>query len=264
MTFYDIVMLVVFIGAVLHGYWKGLAWQVASVAAIIVGYVVSMNFRGQLAPLLPVEEPWDRIAAMLILFLVSSLGVWIAYAMVTKSMEKLELKGFDRQAGALVGGITGALLCMVISMFSVSFFGDQAVASIRDSRLAPYIVTGIDRVSSIIPAEMTPYVHRYVEDWNQARPEIESGNPTGETTPRYPDDQFTPASDSQNWRNQQASFEQSSGTFSSNGSTRPRLEDSDAGTGNNVWNPPKIEIRIDSEEALNSLKDWLKKNMETP
>jgi uncharacterized membrane protein required for colicin V production len=264
MTFYDIVMLVVFIGAVLHGYWKGLAWQVASVAAIVVGYVVSMNFRGQVAPLLPIEEPWDRIAAMLILFLASSLGVWIAYAMVTKSMENLELKGFDRQAGALVGGITGALLCMVISMFSVSFFGDQAVASIRDSRLAPYIVTGIDRVSSIIPPEMAQYVHRYVEDWNEAKPQIESGLPTGETTPVYPSSPFTPASNSQNWTDtQQASFNQSAGTFPNNG--RPSLDNASTDPNDNrVWNPPKIEINIDSEEALNSLKDWLKKNLEAP
>ncbi|MFT5301435.1 MAG: hypothetical protein ACI814_002238, partial [Mariniblastus sp.] len=34
MGLYDIVMLLVFGGSILFGYWKGLTWQIASLAAI--------------------------------------------------------------------------------------------------------------------------------------------------------------------------------------------------------------------------------------
>ena len=273
MTFYDIVMLVVFIGAVIHGYCKGLAWQVASVAAIVVGYIVSINFRSQLAPVIQVEEPWDRIAAMLILFLGTSLAIWIAYAYVTKSMEKLELKGFDQQAGALVGGITGALLCMVITMFSVSFIGDQANRSISESRLGPYIVTGIDQVSGVLPPEITPYVHRYVVEWNQNKPQFENplGSQAGPTglngTPVYPESPFTPANSGQgNWGvNRQAGFVTGSEgtTNTGTGSFGGALGGNSSGqmpAGGSTWAPPKIEIKVDSEDILKRIEQLLNKS----
>ena len=45
MALYDIVMLVVVVGAIWFGWWKGMAWQIASLAAIIVSYIVAVNFR---------------------------------------------------------------------------------------------------------------------------------------------------------------------------------------------------------------------------
>ena len=49
MALYDIIMLVVILGAVAFGYWKGFAWQVASLAAIIVSYFVALKFREPVA-----------------------------------------------------------------------------------------------------------------------------------------------------------------------------------------------------------------------
>ena len=114
MGIYDIAMLVIFLGAIVFGYWKGLAWQIASLAALVVSYIVAVNFRDQMATLLKVDEPWNKIGAMLILFLGTSLLIWAIYSSVSKSLKKNELKGFDRQAGAILGALKGGLLCMVV------------------------------------------------------------------------------------------------------------------------------------------------------
>ena len=98
MALYDIVMLVVVVAAVWFGWWKGLAWQIASLAAIIVSYIVAVNFREPVSRYISADEPWNRIAAMLILFLGTSLLIWTIYASVSKSLKKMELKGFDHQA----------------------------------------------------------------------------------------------------------------------------------------------------------------------
>jgi membrane protein required for colicin V production len=168
MSLYDIIMLVVFAGAILFGYWKGLAWQIASVAAIVASYFVSMYFREPVSRFISAEEPWNRIAAMLILFVGTSILIWSIYASISKSIKKMEMKGFDRQAGAILGAAKGALLCMVITMFSVSLLGENAHDTIHNSRLGRYVVTGITKVSAIVPAEIAQYVQPHVDNFNEA------------------------------------------------------------------------------------------------
>ena len=167
MSFYDVVMLVVLGGAIWFGFWKGLAWQIASVAAVCVSYIVAVNFREPVSRFIQADEPWNRIGAMLVLFLGTSIVIWIMYGRIKGSIKRLELKGFDRQAGALLGAVKGALLAMVITIFSVSLLGASARNAIHTSKLGPYVIRGIDAVSGIVPAEIAQYVHPHVENFQQ-------------------------------------------------------------------------------------------------
>ena len=139
MTFYDIAMNVILGGAILVGYWKGLAWQIASVAAIIVSYIVAVNFREPVSQLIQTQEPWNRVIAMLILFIGTSLIIWTIYARVSKSLKKMELKGFDHQAGAILGAVKGALICMIVTMFLFRNSGRAATCAAAQ-RLAPLLM----------------------------------------------------------------------------------------------------------------------------
>jgi len=168
MAIYDIIMLLVIGAAILFGYWKGLAWQIASLAAIVVSYFVSYQFRDRLAQYISAQAPWNRIAAMLILFLGTSLVIWTIYAILSKSIQKMELKGFDRQAGALLGAAKGILLCMVITMFSVSLLGEKAHDAIHNSRSGRYIVWGIDQISGVVPPEIAKYIQPHVDRFHEA------------------------------------------------------------------------------------------------
>ena len=167
MSIYDVVMIIVLLGAVWFGYRKGLAWQVASVAAICLSYFVAVTFPDVITPYISAEAPFNRFAAMLILFVGTSLIVWTLFASVSKSLKKLELKGFDRQAGALVGGLKGALLCMVITMFAVALLGDSARNAIWQSKTGYYVVQGIDKLPGLLPAELAQHIHTYVENFQQ-------------------------------------------------------------------------------------------------
>jgi len=165
---YDIAMLVIFFGAILFGYWKGLAWQIASLAALVVSYIVAVNFRDQLAAHLQVDEPWNKIGAMLILFLGTSFMIWAIYSSVSRSLKRNELKGFDRQAGALLGALKGGLLCMVVTMFAVSFLGEAVHEKIDHSKLGPYVEKGIWQVSDFVPDELARFVNPHIENYKDA------------------------------------------------------------------------------------------------
>lgn len=167
MSFYDVVMLVVIGGAIWFGFWKGLAWQIASVAAVCVSYIVAVNFREPVSRFIQAEEPWNRIGAMLILFLGTSIVIWILYGRVKGSIKRMELKGFDRQAGAMLGAVKGALLAMVITMFSVSLLGESARSAIHHSRIGPYVISGIGKVSSIVPTEVAHFIQPHVDKFHE-------------------------------------------------------------------------------------------------
>ena len=60
---YDILMLVVLVGAMVFGAWKGMAWQIASLASILVSAGVAVHLSGPMAPYISDTEPWNRVIA---------------------------------------------------------------------------------------------------------------------------------------------------------------------------------------------------------
>src|SRR6187431_1627817 len=110
MQAYDILMLIVLALAIVWGAWKGLAWQIASIASIALSYVVALRFRQPLAGVINASAPWNMFLSMLILFLGTGLIVWIGFNLVSEAIERVKLKEFDRQLGAVFGGAKGVLL----------------------------------------------------------------------------------------------------------------------------------------------------------
>ena len=181
MSIYDIAMIIVFLGAIWFGYRKGLAWQIASLASIFLSYFVAVTFPDTITPYISAEAPFNRFAAMLILFVVTSLIVWTVFASISKSLKKAELKGFDRQAGALVGAFKGAILAMVITMFSVALLGDKARDTIHQSKTGYYVVRGINQLQGVAPPELAQFIGPYIEKFQQ-----NIVDPNGNLPPRNP------------------------------------------------------------------------------
>lgn len=163
MQTYDIIMLSVLVGMTIFGAWKGLAWQIAATSSIVVSYVVAFKFRGPLGAQLPLDSPLSVFVAMLILYLGTSIVIWMVFRYVSEMINKIKLKDFDRQAGALLGLATGICFCLVITFFAMSLSTDRQRRQICDSRSGFYITKVIDRVHTMMPEEihevLGPYLH---------------------------------------------------------------------------------------------------------
>ncbi len=184
MQFYDLLMLAIMGGAVLFGLWKGLAWQVASLAAIFVSYFVAINFRGELAGLIQAEPPWDRFLAMLILFIVTSLAIWILFGFVKRTIKQLHLKSFDRQIGGLLGAVKGVVLCIIVTLFAVTLLGDRTREAICTSKSGNYIAQALHRLEGVVPAEIGQYIDPYIDRFHDAMQEhqpesLQAGSQSG-------------------------------------------------------------------------------------
>ncbi len=167
MQTYDMIMLAVLVLTTLFGLWKGLAWQIASLSALFASYLVAYQFRTEVAVWMPVAPPWNQFAAMLLLYVGTSLLIWIAFRWVHELIDQLKLQAFDHQIGALFGFAKGVILCMVITLFAVTLLGDQQRDEIVNSRSGYYIAVLLDKSHAVMPPELSkvlePYLHQLDE-----------------------------------------------------------------------------------------------------
>jgi len=162
METYDMIMVGVLAGAVIWGLWKGLAWQIASLASFVGSYVLSFFFRLQLAQFLNVPAPWNIFLSMLILYVGTSLVIWVIFNVMSSMIDGLKLADFDKQLGGVFGLVKGLVLCSVITLFAVSLLGDEMAKKIISTKSGYYIAYGLDRLDMVIPAEWHSMVHPYL------------------------------------------------------------------------------------------------------
>ena len=168
MQAYDIIMIAVLVAATVFGGMKGMARQLASILSVVVSYFVAFQFRGQLAQQISAEPPWNLFLAMLILYLGTSLVIWIVFRFVIDFIDRVKLKEFDHQVGALVGAAKGVLLCIIITLFAVTLLDDSQRKKVIDSYSGHYIAILLDQSHTIMPKEvhdvLHPYLHEVLEE----------------------------------------------------------------------------------------------------
>lgn len=174
METYDIIMIVLLVAATLFGAWKGLAWQVASLAAIVASYYVAFNFRDQVAQQIQAAPPWNVFLAMLLLYVGTSFVIWVLFRLVSGVIDRVKLKEFDRQIGALFGLAKGVLLCVIVTLFAVTLATEPQREAIIRSRSGYYIAQLLDKSDSLLPAEVQELLHPYIHQLEEgaARPAL--------------------------------------------------------------------------------------------
>jgi membrane protein required for colicin V production len=160
---YDFVMLTVLVVCTLFGVWKGMAWQLASLSALIVSGLVAAHFSGPLAQYFGAEAPWNRCIAMLILYVLTALAIWLLFRMVSGIISRVKLKEFDRQLGGLFGATKGALWCVVITFFAVTL-SEPARQAVLKSHSGYYIALATSRAAPLLPAEVRAVVGKYIAE----------------------------------------------------------------------------------------------------
>ncbi|MCC9644053.1 CvpA family protein [Rhodopirellula sp. JC740] len=201
MQTYDILMTIILVGATLLGAIRGFAWQLASIASIVVSYTVAYRYREPFSQNIHAAPPWNQFLAMFILFVGTSFVIWVALRMVSGMIDRMRLKEFDRQIGALFGLAKGALLCTVITLFAMTLFGERTQQAIVASESGRLIARVLDESDSIMPPELhgvvRPYLDQFSEDESGAanswfsshspnqQPESGWANPSAQTPAEF-------------------------------------------------------------------------------
>ena len=169
MAGYDILMIVILAGTTLWGAFKGMAWQLAALASLIVSYFASYHLSDSLTSsgLFGQTAPWNRFAAMLTIYIITGIIIWMGFRVVSETIEKIKLKDFDRQLGALFGVAKGAIFCVLITFFVVTLMPthrDQVI----NTHSGRYMAKLLSKAEAIMPPELQtvlePYIKRFEEN----------------------------------------------------------------------------------------------------
>src|SRR6187551_3791557 len=120
MTRYDAVMIGLVIAGMIWGAIRGITWQLASIASLVLGYAISFPMSSQLAPHFPGEPVVARALAMLTLYVAVSGGIFLAAWSIRTILRKWQFEAYDRHLGMVLGGLEGAILGTVVTVFVIS------------------------------------------------------------------------------------------------------------------------------------------------
>ena len=168
MTIYDGIMIVLVVVAMLQGAWRGMIWQVAPIASLVLGYIVSYPMSLSVAQYFG-EPPLNRLWAMIAIYAAVSLAVYLVLRSVRESFDRLKLTEFDRHLGALFGFVKGGLLAIVITIALITV-SPQARELILKSESSSIAARTVNTISPILPKALNDLVRPYIQNFNEQLP----------------------------------------------------------------------------------------------
>jgi uncharacterized membrane protein required for colicin V production len=193
MTIYDAAMIGVVIAGMIWGALRGITWQLASIASLVLGYSVAYPLSGQLAHRFPGEPVVARALAMLVVYVAVSGGIFLAAWIVRTTLQRWKFDAFDRHLGMILGGLEGALLGVVATLFVVSL-----APRTRETILTSTTGTAVNRfmtaLGPILPGEIRDVMSPFDQSSDPIAPTFErvEADPTLRTD-RAPGEDAEPA-----------------------------------------------------------------------
>jgi membrane protein required for colicin V production len=167
LTIYDAVMAVVILGGMVWGALRGVTWQVASMASLVLGYTAARQFSPSLAPHLPGDPNISRVLAMLAIYTGVSAGVYQVAWVIRSTLEKLKFEAFDRHMGMVLGGIEGALLGLVVTFF-VTSLAPSSREPIFSSPSGKLVGRTMNALGPVLPSEAREALAPFIDEAKKA------------------------------------------------------------------------------------------------
>ncbi len=167
LTIYDAAMAGVIVAGMIWGCWRGVTWQIASIASLVLGYMVSHQLSPQLAPQFGADPVVSRTLAMITIYALVSGAVFLVAWTFRAILRKMKFEAFDRHLGMLLGGMEGALLGILVTFFVVSL-APQTRDPIYSSPSGKLVAKLIDAVGPTFKKETGDALAPFLEESKQA------------------------------------------------------------------------------------------------
>ena len=159
---YDGLLLLILLYHTWRGAARGVTWQLAGIAAILLCFLFAAPLSISVAPIIQLDPPLNRYVAMLAIYLVFSLGSFAVARTIRGLLETLRFQEFDRHLGTVMGLFKGATLCLILTFFVVTISESAREQVLRrpGGRLAGYVLYRID---GILPRELHAVLAPYFQ-----------------------------------------------------------------------------------------------------
>ena len=160
---YDLLTLVILMYAMFRGAMKGIVWQLATIAALLMCFFFSGSLSAALAPFIRVEPPLNQWIAMFILYLGFSFVSFGVARALHEMIESMRIEALDRHLGAILGLVKGGMFSLFLTFFLVTL-SHAARETIINSESGYVAAVVIDRLDPVIPGDLhallEPYIRR--------------------------------------------------------------------------------------------------------
>ncbi len=162
MTIYDGVMALIVVYTVVHGFWRGAAWQIAPIVSLVAGYMIAMPMSVTAAHWFG-QPPLNRLFALVTIYLLVSLTVYLFFRSFREGVEKAQLTEFDRHLGAILGGLKGVIVTLSATCIMLIYIppSREIILKSESSSIAAKLISTI---YPVLPHAMhvllEPYLHK--------------------------------------------------------------------------------------------------------
>ena len=156
----DVLMLAVMLVSVLIGLFRGLIFEVMSLAGWLVAYVVAKVFAVDAEPYLPIAAPDSalRHAAAFVAVFAAALLAWALLSRLLRMLvHATPLSLVDRFLGALFGALRAAVLLLAVA--TVVAMTPAARAPVwQQSQGAAWLRVALDYLKPLLPGDFGRYL----------------------------------------------------------------------------------------------------------
>ena len=167
---YDLLTLGILMYAMFRGAMKGIVWQLATIAALLMCFFFSGSLSAVVAPFIRVEPPLNQWIAMFILYLGFSFVSFGVARVAHEMIESMRIEALDRHLGAILGLVKGGMFSLFLTFFLVTL-SHSARESIINSESGYVAAVVIDRLDPVIPGDLHALLEPYIRRLDA--PEIE-------------------------------------------------------------------------------------------
>jgi membrane protein required for colicin V production len=150
----DLGFAVVLLLSVAVGLWRGLVFELMSLAGWIVAYLAAHALAPDVAPWLPIGAPGTvlPLAAAYVVVFVATLVLWgLGARLVRLLLRSTPLSGVDRLGGGVFGAVRAAVLMLALA--TLVRLGPAAQSDLwRESRAAAALDAALDALQPWLPA----------------------------------------------------------------------------------------------------------------
>ncbi len=155
----DLILLIVLLASVLIGVWRGLVFEVLSVAGWVAAFFLAQWFADEAAAWLPLgetAEPLRYAAGFAAVFIATAfLSGFVAW-LVKKLVEKAGLRPVDRTLGGAFGLLRGLVILLAVALF-VGMTPLKDEAAWRTSAGAGWLQAALHTLKGTMPLSLAQY-----------------------------------------------------------------------------------------------------------
>jgi membrane protein required for colicin V production len=160
MSWLDWILLAVLLFSALLGMWRGLVYEVLSVAGWVVAFVLAQAFAADVGAWLPMQgasPPLPLAAGFAVVFLATAFGAGLLAWLVKKLVESVGLRPVDRILGGVFGLARGVVILLAVAVV-VSMLPTKSRDWWQVSPVAQTLTASLHELKPLLPHAVAKYL----------------------------------------------------------------------------------------------------------